>query len=51
MTVDRNFRNRMLSDYVGRFDDTVDMDAKEYMGMEWERDVKGNTNKLHQSVF
>jgi hypothetical protein len=27
------------------------MDAKEYVGMEWERDVKGNTSKRHQSVF
>ena len=34
-----------------RFDGTADMDAKEYVGMEWDRHVKGNTNKLHQSVF
>ncbi len=27
------------------------MDAKEYVGMEWEWDVKGNTNKFHQSAF
>jgi hypothetical protein len=46
-----NFRNRMLSTYGGRFDGTADMDAKEYVGMEWERDVKGNTSKLHQSAF
>jgi hypothetical protein len=41
----------MLSSYGGRFDGTADMDAKEYVGMEWERDVKGNTSKLHQSAF
>jgi hypothetical protein len=35
-----NFRNRMLSSYGGRFNGTVDMDAKEHVGMEWERDVK-----------
>jgi hypothetical protein len=27
------------------------MDAKEYVGMEWERNVKGHTSKLHQSAF
>ncbi len=47
----RNFRNRMISPYGGRFDDTADMDAKEYVGMEWERDVEGNTSKLHQVAF
>ena len=46
-----NFRNRILSSYGGRFDGVADMDAKEYVGMEWERDVRGNTSKLHQSVF
>ncbi len=46
-----NFRNRMLSSYGGRFDGTVDMDAKEYVGMDWERDVKGNSITCHQSVF
>jgi hypothetical protein len=25
--------------------------VQEYVGMEWDRDVKGNTSKLHQSVF
>jgi hypothetical protein len=39
------------SSYGGRFDGTTDMDAKEYVGMEWERDVKDNTNKFHQSAF
>jgi hypothetical protein len=34
-----NFCNRILSSYGGRFDCTVDMDAKEYVGMEWERDA------------
>ena len=46
-----NFHSRIISIYRGRFDDTDDIDAKEYVGMEWERDVKGNTRKLHQSVF
>jgi hypothetical protein len=46
-----NFRNRILSSYGGRFDGAADMDAKEYVGMEWERDVKGNTSNLHQSAF
>ncbi len=32
----KNFLNRILSSYGGRFDGTVDMDAKEYVGMEWE---------------
>jgi hypothetical protein len=27
--------------YGGRFDGTDDMDVKEYVGMEWERDVPG----------
>jgi hypothetical protein len=31
-----NFRIRMLSGFGGRFDGTADMDAKEYVGMEWE---------------
>jgi hypothetical protein len=46
-----NFRNRILSSYGGRFDGPDDMDAKEYVGMEWERDVKSNTTKLHQLAF
>jgi hypothetical protein len=41
----------MLSTYGGRFDGTTDMDATEYVGTEWERDVEGNTSKLHQSAF
>ena len=27
------------------------MDAKEYVGMEWERDLKEGTSQLHQSAF
>ena len=34
-----------------KFDGTADMDATEYVGMEWERDVKSHTRKLHQSAF
>ena len=30
---------------------TADIDAKEYVGMEWERDVKGNTRKLINRAF
>jgi hypothetical protein len=41
----------LINSYGGRFDGTADMDAKEYVGMEWERDVKGNTSKRHQSAF
>lgn len=38
-------------DLLRKFDGTADMDAKEYVGMEWERDVEGHTRKLHQSAF
>ena len=34
------FRNRMLRQYGGRFDGTAEMDAEEYLGMEWERDFE-----------
>jgi hypothetical protein len=34
-----------------KFDGTSDMDAKEYVGMDWERDIEGHTRKLHQSAF
>ena len=45
------FRNQMLRQYGDRFDDTAEMDAKEYLGMEWERDFEQVTGKLHQSAF
>jgi hypothetical protein len=44
------FRNRMLRQHGGRLDGTAEMDAKEYLGMEWERDLKEGTSQLHQSA-
>ena len=40
------FRNRMLRQYGDRFDVTAETDAKEYLGMEWERDFEQGTSKL-----
>jgi hypothetical protein len=34
-----------------QIDGTADMGAKEYVGMEWEGDVKGYTSKLQQSSY
>ena len=40
------FRNRMLRQYGDRFDVTAETDAKEYLGMEWERDFEQGPSKL-----
>ena len=45
------FRTWMFKQYGDRFDGTAEMDVKEYLDMEWERDFEQGTSKLHQSAF